>query len=126
MSLSMPGWSCAKAPVRSRNYRNILVDTIRNVTNLTPTLDFHYKFSDQSNIWLHYRGDTRQPDITQLLDITDALRFKCSCAAVQKFFLRSATKAAKPSAMRLRRVQKFFLRSATKAAKPSAMRLRRV
>ncbi len=54
-----------------QDYRGHYVDTIRNVTNLTPTLDFHYKFSDQSNIWLHYRGDTRQPDITQLLDITD-------------------------------------------------------
>ena len=54
-----------------QNYRNIYVDTIRNVTNFTPTFDFHYKFSDQSNLWLHYRGDTRQPEITQLLEITD-------------------------------------------------------
>ena len=54
-----------------QDYRGHYVDTIRNVTNLTPTFDFHYKFSDQCNIWLHYRGDTRQPDITQLLDITD-------------------------------------------------------
>ena len=54
-----------------QDYRGKYIDTIRNVTNLTPTLDFHYKFSDQSNIWFHYRGDTRQPDITQLLDITD-------------------------------------------------------
>lgn len=54
-----------------QDYRGIYIDTIRNVTNFTPTLDFHYKFSDQSNIWFHYRGDTRQPDITQLLDITD-------------------------------------------------------
>ena len=54
-----------------QDYRGRYIDTIRNVTNFTPTLDFHYKFSDQSNIWFHYRGDTRQPDITQLLDITD-------------------------------------------------------
>ena len=54
-----------------QDYRGVYVDTIRNVTNLTPTLDFHYKFSDQHDIWLHYRGDTRQPDITQLLDIVD-------------------------------------------------------
>ena len=54
-----------------QDYRGIYVDTIRNVTNLTPTLDFHYKFSDQSNLWIHYRGDTRQPEMTQLLDITD-------------------------------------------------------
>ena len=54
-----------------QDYRGIYVDTVRNVTNLTPTIDFHYKFSDQHDIWLHYRGDTRQPEITQLLDITD-------------------------------------------------------
>lgn len=49
-----------------QDYRGIYVDTVRNVTNLTPTFDFHYKFSDQSNLWLHYRGDTRQPEMTQL------------------------------------------------------------
>ena len=54
-----------------QDYRGIYVDTIRNVVNFTPTLDFHYNFSDQHDIRLHYRGDTRQPDITQLLDIRD-------------------------------------------------------
>ncbi|MBQ8157904.1 MAG: outer membrane beta-barrel protein [Prevotella sp.] len=54
-----------------QDYRGVYVDTVRNVTNLTPTIDFHYKFSEQQNIYVHYRGDTRQPDITQLLDITD-------------------------------------------------------
>ena len=54
-----------------QDYRGVYVDTVRNVTNLTPTFDFHYKFSDQSNLWVHYRGDTRQPEMTQLLDITD-------------------------------------------------------
>ena len=54
-----------------QDYRGVYVDTIRNVTNITPTFDFHYKFSDQQNIWVHYRGDTRQPEMTQLLDITD-------------------------------------------------------
>jgi len=54
-----------------QDYRGRYVDTVRTVTNITPTIDFHYKFSEQSNIYLHYRGDTRQPDMTQLLDITD-------------------------------------------------------
>ena len=54
-----------------QDYRGRYVDTVRNVTNLTPTLDFRYKFSDQHSVRLQYRGDTRQPDITQLLDITD-------------------------------------------------------
>ena len=54
-----------------QDYRGVYVDTVRNVTNFTPTLDFHYKFNDQTNLWFHYRGDTRQPEMTQLLDITD-------------------------------------------------------
>ena len=54
-----------------QDYRGRYVDTIRNVINITPTVDFHYKFSDQQSIRLTYRGDTRQPDITQLLDIRD-------------------------------------------------------
>ena len=54
-----------------QDYRGIYVDTVRNVVNLTPTVDFHYNFSDQQTIRLTYRGDTRQPEMTQLLDITD-------------------------------------------------------
>ena len=54
-----------------QDYRGVYVDTIRNITNLTPTLDFHYNFSEQSTLRVQYRGDTQQPDITQLLDITD-------------------------------------------------------
>ncbi len=54
-----------------QDYRGIYVDTVRNVVNLTPTVDFHYNFSDQQSIRLTYRGDTRQPEITQLLDIRD-------------------------------------------------------
>ena len=54
-----------------QDYRGKYVDTIRTVTNFTPTFNFRYKFSDQSYFRVQYRGDTRQPDITQLLDITD-------------------------------------------------------
>lgn len=54
-----------------QDYRGRYVDTTRTVTNFTPTINFRYKFSDQSSFRVQYRGDTRQPDITQLLDITD-------------------------------------------------------
>ena len=54
-----------------QDYRGVYVDTVRNVVNFTPTLDFHYNFSDQQSVRLTYRGDTRQPDITQLLEIRD-------------------------------------------------------
>ena len=42
-----------------QDYRGIYVDTIRNVTNVAPTLDFHYKFSDQQKRLqpaLHHTG----------------------------------------------------------------------
>ena len=54
-----------------QDYRGVYVDTVRNVVNFTPMVDFHYNFSDQQTIRLTYRGDTRQPEMTQLLDITD-------------------------------------------------------
>ena len=54
-----------------QDYRGIYVDTVRIVTNFTPMLNFHYKFSDQSNLWIRYRGDTKQPEMTQLLNIVD-------------------------------------------------------
>ena len=48
-------------------------DTIatRYVTNISPTLDFRYRFSKMSNLRVNYRGTTSQPSISQLLDITD-------------------------------------------------------
>ena len=46
-------------------------DTVRTVTNFSPTLDFRYRFSKMSNLRINYRGTTSQPSISQLLDITD-------------------------------------------------------
>ena len=43
----------------------------RNVFNFTPTLDFRYRFTQQHQIRLNYRGRTSQPSMTNLLDITD-------------------------------------------------------
>lgn len=54
-----------------QNYQGVSVDTTRNVFNVTPTLDFRYRFNKQSNLRLNYRANTSQPSITQLLDITD-------------------------------------------------------
>ncbi len=54
-----------------QNYKGVSVDTTRNVTNFTPTLDFRYRFSKVSNLRINYRGTTTQPTISQLLDITD-------------------------------------------------------
>lgn len=54
-----------------QDYQGVHVDTTRNVTNVTPTLDFRYRFSKVSNLRVDYRGTTSQPSMTQLLDITD-------------------------------------------------------
>ena len=61
-------------PQRSKfiqDYQGEYVDTVRTVTNVSPTLDFRYRFSKMSNLRVNYRGTTSQPSISQLLDITD-------------------------------------------------------
>lgn len=47
------------------------VDTVRNVFNFTPTLDFRYRFSKTSQLRIRYRGRTSQPDMIDLLPISD-------------------------------------------------------
>lgn len=47
------------------------IDTVRNVFNFTPTLDFRYNFSKTSQLRLTYRGRSSQPDMLDLLPITD-------------------------------------------------------
>ena len=54
-----------------QDYQGKYVDTVRTVTNVSPTLDFRYRFSKMSNLRVNYRGTTSQPSISQLLDITD-------------------------------------------------------
>lgn len=46
-------------------------DTVRTVTNITPTMDFRYEFNEYTTLKAKYRGTTRQPSITQLIDIVD-------------------------------------------------------
>ncbi len=55
------------------SYRKSNVDTLvnRSVTNFTPTVNFRYRFSKQTNLRIRYQGRTSQPDMTDLLDITD-------------------------------------------------------
>ena len=54
-----------------QEYLGIHTDTTRNVVNLTPTLDFRYKFNPMSELRAQYRGTTSQPSMTDLLDIVD-------------------------------------------------------
>ena len=54
-----------------QDYQGHKTDTVRTVTNFTPTMDFRYRFSKVSQLRFTYRGSTSQPSITQLLDIYD-------------------------------------------------------
>ena len=47
------------------------VDTVRTVTNFSPTLNLRYRYNQQTNLQVQLRGQTQQPNITQLLDIYD-------------------------------------------------------
>lgn len=55
----------------TQDYRGRYVDTVRNVTNISPTLNFRYRFDRRTNLRITYRGSTQQPSISQMLDITD-------------------------------------------------------
>ncbi len=61
-------------PQRSHYIQQYLgkpVDTVRTVTNISPTLNLRYRFNQQTNLQVNFRGSTSQPSITQLLDIYD-------------------------------------------------------
>ena len=54
-----------------QHYQGVNTDTVRNVTNITPTADFRWKISKLSQLRFTYRGSTSQPSMTDLLDIVD-------------------------------------------------------
>ncbi|MBQ8712497.1 MAG: TonB-dependent receptor, partial [Prevotella sp.] len=61
-------------PQRSKfvqRYQGVETDTVRTVFNFTPTADFRWKISDVSQLRFNYRGQTSQPSMSDLLDITD-------------------------------------------------------
>lgn len=46
-------------------------DEKRSVSNFSPTLDFRYKFTNRKSLRLNYRASTSQPDMEDMLPITD-------------------------------------------------------
>jgi uncharacterized membrane protein YgcG len=54
-----------------QRYQGIETDTTRTVFNFTPTADFRWKISDVSQLRFNYRGQSSQPSMSNLLDITD-------------------------------------------------------
>ena len=54
-----------------QDYQGIHADTVRTVMNFAPTVDFRWKKSQTSQLRFNYRANTRQPSISDLLDIYD-------------------------------------------------------
>ena len=54
-----------------QDYQGVHADTTRTVTNFTPTLDFRWKRGNTGQLRFNYRGNSRQPSISDLLDIYD-------------------------------------------------------
>jgi hypothetical protein len=54
-----------------QQYLNRDIDTVRTVTVLSPTMNLRVRFNQQTNLQVQFRGQTQQPNITQLLDIYD-------------------------------------------------------
>ena len=54
-----------------QDYQGVHTDTSRSVFNVTPTFEFRYNQSDLTRLEITYRGNTSQPSMSDLLDITD-------------------------------------------------------
>ena len=54
-----------------QNYLGVHTDTTRNVFNVTPTFEYRFNPNDLTRLEITYRGNTSQPSMSDLLDITD-------------------------------------------------------
>lgn len=54
-----------------QDYQGVKADTVRTVTNFSPTLDFRYKYSKVSQLRITYRSNTNQPSMSNLLNVVD-------------------------------------------------------
>jgi len=54
-----------------QQYLGIPIDTVRTVTNISPTMNLRVRFNQQTNLQVQFRGQTQQPNITQQLAIYD-------------------------------------------------------
>ncbi len=54
-----------------QDYQGVHADTTRTVTNFSPTANFRWKISNVSQLRFTYRGNSSQPSMSNLLDITD-------------------------------------------------------
>ena len=54
-----------------QDFQGVKVDTTRSVFNVTPTFEYRYNPNDLTRLEITYRGNTSQPSMSDLLDITD-------------------------------------------------------
>ena len=54
-----------------QEWHNIKNDTTRTVFNFNPTMNLQIRFTPKHNLKIDYHGNSSQPDINDLLDITD-------------------------------------------------------
>ena len=52
-------------------YQGKDVNLVRDVHNVSPDIRFRYRWSKQTSLRVNYRGNTVQPSMTDLVDITD-------------------------------------------------------
>ncbi|MCM1312912.1 MAG: outer membrane beta-barrel protein [Bacteroides sp.] len=53
------------------NYQGLDTVASRNFFRMSPTLNFRYRFSKQHQLQVRYRGNTQQPEITDMFNMTD-------------------------------------------------------
>ena len=53
------------------NYQGLDTVASRNFFHISPTLNFRYRFSSQNTLNIRYRGNTSQPEITDMFNMTD-------------------------------------------------------
>lgn len=61
-------------PQRQRmeyNYQKLDTIASRNYIRVSPTLNFRYRFNKQHTLRIRYRGQTQQPEMTDLFNMTD-------------------------------------------------------
>lgn len=69
-------------------------DVKRSVSNLSPTLDFNYRFNRRKTLRLNYRANTSQPDIDDMLPIiddSDPMRIRIGNPDLKPSFTQRAT-----------------------------------
>lgn len=70
-TLSVGGTVQPQRSVLSYEKGSQFIDTVRNVLNFAPKIDFRYRFSKTSQIKFNYHGKSSQPGMESLLPVVD-------------------------------------------------------